>query len=236
MLKHEQVIKIVIVIFALVALFELFAGSNEPVVSFLKGSFVEPMLYQLHNGNSILFNLSVSYLVSTFSWLLMVYVPEQQRRHVLRDNLNRQYQYFREETIQILLQCAGGTHNSELRKQLCDHRKFRDFFDANDKECWYRALNGLQENKYRINDLLLEFELLAREVAYVLDNVSIQDSAVHAFFRRLNEHVYRLKNHSVYSYDQVKYLGNFLWDIHTWWSIIDGQRDKDIIQEMINTL
>lgn len=236
MLKHERVIKIIIVLFALLALFELFAGSNEAVVSCLKSSNVEAILYQLHNGNSILFNLSVGYLVSTFFWLLVVYIPEQQRRQVLRDNLNRQYQSFKEETIQILLQCAGDIHNYELRKHLCDHHKFREFFDANEKECWYMALNGLQENKERINDLLLEFELLAREIAYVLDNVSIQDPAVHAFFKRLNEHIYRLKNHSVYSYDPVKYLGNFLWSIHARWNIIKGQQDEDIIQEMIDNL
>ena len=83
---------------------------------------------------------------------------------------------------------------------------------------------------------MLELELFAGEISYVLNNVSIQDPKVHSFFKRLNEHIYRLKNASVYSYDQVKYLGGFLWEIHTRWSIIDGQREEDVIQDMINTL
>jgi len=235
-LKHEQPLKVALLLLTLIAVFGMFAGSNEPVVGFLRGTVLEPSLHALHIGNSIIFDLSVGYLVSTFIWLLVVYFPERRRKHILRENLSRRYQNFKEDTIQILLWCAIGTHDSQLPKELCDHRKFREFFDENKKERWYAALNGLQESKDRINDLLLELELLSSEVSYVLNNLSIQDPKVHAFFKRLNEHIYRLKNASVYSYDQVKYLGNFLWGIHAWWSIIDGEREEDVIQEMIDTL
>jgi hypothetical protein len=55
-----------------------------------------------------------------------------------------------------------------------------------------------------------------------------------AVFKNLSSHVCKLKSASVYSYDQVKYLGNFLWGILAQWSFIEGQREEDIIQEMIN--
>ena len=223
-------------VLALVAMFGTFSGSTEPVVSFLRGTSIEPYLLALHNGNSIVFNLSVGYLVSLFFWLLVVYLPERSRRLILRDNLSRRYQDFRESTIQILLWASIGTHSSDLPKELCDHRKFREFFDENGKEHWYAALNGLQGNKDRVDELLLELELFASEVSYVLNNVNIQDPKVHSFFKRLSENIYRLKNSTVYSYDQVKYLGNFLWGIHARWSFIDGQLEDDIIQEMINAL
>ena len=202
----------------------------------LRGLAIEPLLRALHNGNSIFFNLSVGYLVTMFFWLLVVYLPERRRRLLLRDNLTRRYHDFREDTIQILLWAAIGTHDSTLPKELCNHRKFREFFDENEKERWYAALNGLQGNKDRIDDLLLEMELFSAEVAYVLNHVSIQDPKVHAFFKRLNEHIYRLKNASVYSYDHVKYLGGFLWEVHARWSIIDGQRENDVIEDMIGAL
>ena len=223
-------------VLALVAVFGTFSGSTEPVVGFLRGTSIEPYLLALHNGNSIVFNLSVGYLVSLFFWLLVVYLPERSRRLILRDNLSRRYQDFRESTIQILLWASIGTHDSELPKELCDHRKFREFFDENGKEHWYAALNGLQGNQDRVDELLLELELFASEVSYVLNNVNIQDPKVHSFFKRLSENIYRLKNSTVYSYDQVKYLGNFLWGIHARWSLIDGQLEDDIIQEMINAL
>jgi hypothetical protein len=236
MLKCKNLLTAVFLLLSLLAVFGMFSGSNDPIVGFLRGTAFEPYLFALHNGNSIVFNLSVGYLVSVFFWVLVVYFPERSRRRILRDNLGRRYRQFREDTIQILLWSAIGTHDSQLPKELCDHRKFREFFDENEKKRWYSAMNGLQGDKARMDDLLLELELFANEVAYVLNNVSIQDPKVHSFFKRLQEHIYRLRNASVYSYDQVKYLGGFLWEIHARWSIIDGQRETDVIQDMIDTL
>lgn len=228
--------KTVLLLFTLVAVFGMFSGSNEPIVEFLRGTSIEPYVLALHTGNSIVFNLSVGYLVSMFFWLLVVYFPESNRRLILRDNLNRRYQEFREDTIQVLLLSSIGIHDSQLPKELCDHRKFKEFFNMNRKERWYAALNGLQGNQDRINDLLLELELFSSEVSYVLSNVNIQDPKVHSFLKQLNENIYRLKNSSIHSSDQVKYLGNFLWGIHARWSIIDGQRENDVIQDTIDAL
>ncbi len=235
-LKPENRLNIALALLAFAAVFGMFAGGNEPVIGALRGSPIEPLLRALHNGNAIVFNLSVGFLVSMFFWLLVVYLPERRRKCLLRDNLSRRYQDFREDTIQILLWAAIGTHDSTLPKELCNHRKFREFFDENKKERWYAALNGLQGSKDRIDDLLLELELFSAEVAYVLNSVSIQDPKLHSFFKRLNEHIYRLKNASVYSDDQVKYLGGFLWEVHARWSIIDGQRENDVIEDMIASL
>jgi hypothetical protein len=222
MLSRKSLLRLVFLLLTLLAIYGLFSGSSEPIVGPLKGTWLERHLYALHNGNSIVFNLSVGYLVSVFFWLLVVYFPERTRRRVLRDNLSRRYHQFKEDTLQILLWSSIGTHDSTLPGELCDHRRFREFFDANEKQHWYAARNGLQGDKARLSDLLLELELLATEVGYVLNNVSIEDPKVHSFFKRLQEHMYRLRNASVYSYDPVKYLGTFLWEIHARWSIITG--------------
>src|SRR6266498_2587849 len=139
----------------------MFAGSDEPVVGILRGSMLEPILLRLHSGNSILFNVSVGYLTSVFFWFLVVFLPERSRRNLLRDNLSRHYRAFRENTIQVLLWASVGSHDSELPKELCNHRRFREFFDKNGKERWYAALNGLQGDSARISDVLLELELFS---------------------------------------------------------------------------
>lgn len=64
------------------AVFGTFWGSAEPVVWFLRGTSIEPYLLAPHNGNSIVFNLSVGYLVSLFFWLLVVYFPELHQHQV----------------------------------------------------------------------------------------------------------------------------------------------------------
>lgn len=106
---------------AAVAVFGMFSGSTEPVIFPLRGTVVEPALHALHSGNSIVFNLSLGYLSSFIFWLLVVQYPENKRRKLLRDNLARNYQDFKESVIQILLWCSVGTHSSNLPKELCDH-------------------------------------------------------------------------------------------------------------------
>ena len=228
--------KAFILFLAAAAVFGLFSGSNEPVASLLRGTAIEPTLRALHNGNSILFNVSVGYLSSFIFWLIVVQYPEVKRRALLRDNLARQYQDFKESVIAIILDCSVGSHALEFPKQLCDHLKFKEFFSGNGNPSWDDVLNGLQNQRHYMQDLLVEFELLTSEVAYVLNNVPIQDPKVHQSFKRFSRYVFRLKNSSVYSYDSAKYIGEFIWEILARWSFVDGQHEDDFIEEMIRKL
>ncbi|MDO8827207.1 hypothetical protein [Methylophaga sp.] len=225
--------KYFLIFLAIIATFGLFSGASEPVITPLKGTWVEPILQSLHIGNSILFNLCVAYLGSFFFWALVVQYPEAKRRKLLRDNLSQQYQQFKESVIQVLLWSSVGGHDTQLPKKLCDHVEFRTYFDANDKQRWYDVLNGLNNRNDFLQDLLFEMELLASEVNYVLNNVAIQDARVHQSFKLLNENINRLKNSSVYTDDPVKYVGNFLWGILARWSFIDGQQQDDFLELMI---
>jgi hypothetical protein len=219
-----------------VAAVVLFATSGEPVVSFLRGTVLEAFLQSLGHPNSIAFNLSVGYLVSTFFWLLVVYFPARSHRNLIRENLRRSYQQFKESVIQILLWASIGTHGSEMPKELCDQKKFKSFFHADKQKHWYAALNGLQEEPDRMHELVLELEIFADEVGYVLNTVDIQDAKVHQFFKLLKQHIYRLNHSNIYTYDQAKYVGQFLWEVLALWSPVEGYEDKDIIQETINRL
>ena len=218
------------------AIFGTLAGSNEPVIGMLQDTWIADISRKLHIGNTILFNLSVGFLVSLFFWFLVVRVPELRKRAILKRNLTRQYQYFKEDVIQILLFAAASTYDSELVKKLTDYREFKRYFSENQNAKWYDALNGLQSDTDYLNDLLVEVELLADEISYVLNNIAIDDEEVHFFFKRLSTHVYRLKNASIYTSDHAKYLGNFVWELLARWSMVDGQRKEDIVQDMIDKI
>jgi hypothetical protein len=180
--------------------------------------------------------LSGGFIISLFFWFLLVHLPDLKHRKIIKTNLSNYYQNFKEDTIQILLWAAIGTHDSQLPKELCDYKKFKQFFSENKNENWYAALNGLQGDSDRLGDLLVELELLSNEVGYALNSVKFNDPEVHSFLKRLSENIFRLKRSSVYSYDQVKYLGNFMFGILAQWSFIDGQREEDVIQKMIDRI
>lgn len=231
----RQVNNYVIAGLSLAAVVGMFSGSTEPVVSFLKGSAVEPTLIALHNGNSIIFNISVGFLASVMFWMLNVYVPERRVRSVLRENLAKQYQYFKGDVVSIMLG-AGGSYPGELPKTLTKHQAFRAYYRGENMQRWYDVLNYLQANPERLSDIVAHMQLLSNEVEYLLHKVSIHDPEVHAFLKRLSLHTFRLQRLSVYSYDEVKYLGAYLFEVLAAWNVITGFLTQDPIESMIEKI
>ena len=93
--------------------------------------------------------------------------------------------------------------------------------------------NGLYE--YGVPELILECELLAREIEYTLVKLDIEDEEVASFLNHLSRSLLRLRN-SEPSYDDVKRLLNFLYPIHSHWSWLDGYVGRDPVGEMIARL
>lgn len=184
----------------------------------------------------LLFSLCVGYLVSFIFWLMVVVLPENKRRRILRENLSRQYQHFRHDVVGILLNASGRLDRLDEAERLTDYKAFKEFFGANNNEMWVAALSELQLNDEYVNELLVQIQILSDEMSYVLNNISINDRAVFEFFKNLSVHVYKLKNSPTYTEDHVKHLSNFVWEILAQWSFITGQRQDDIVQKMISQI
>lgn len=213
------------------------ATSGEPVVVWLRGTPVEPVLYRLGWQNTIVFNLSIGYLVSLLFWFLVVHLPDRQRRKVLRNSLTRSYQSFKEDIVQTLVWASGESHDTAFVADLAsDHVKFRRFFDENGKARWYAALNGLQGNDERLSEIALALELLSVEASHVLSSLPIQDERAHTFLKLLTENILRLRRYEDDRYHRVKYLGHFIWPILARWSIVEGQPQEDAMQSVIDRL
>jgi hypothetical protein len=218
------------------SIFGTIAGSNEPTPLMFRGTSIQWILEALHSGNSILFSLSSGVLGGLLVWLLVSWIPDVRKRRIIRTNLLSRYMHFKRDVIHILLFASVGSASSDLVERLTDYEQFQNYFKANNDEQWYAALNGMQDKPDHIKDILAELELLAMEVSYVVSAVDIPEQRVHDFFKRLSENIYRLKHTSVFSYDQVKYLGRFLWGILARWDFIVGQQEDDIIETMIRRI
>ena len=200
-------INVILSILSCISLFGLIAGSNEKILGVLRGSTIEQTLYNLHSGNQILFSMSGGLLISIFFWLLVVKIPEIRKRNIIKHNISTRYQYFKEDTIQILLDAAAVRDSSQLPRKLCDYKEFRIFFEGDNRQKWYDAMNGLQNNSDLLNEILIEMELLSEEISYVLNNVEIADEQIMNVFKQLSINIYKLKTTNIYSDDQVKYVG-----------------------------
>lgn len=220
---------------SVVALVGMFVAGNEPVIAPLRGTAAEPLLHSLHYENAILFNLCVGFLGGVIVWVLNVLIPDRRVRFILRDNLRKQYQYFREDVISVLLG-AEGSYSAGLPAQLSDPKAFRDYYRGGNQQRWYDVLNYLQKNPERLSDVVAHMQTLSSEVEYLLHKISIDDEEVHSFFKRLSLHTHRLQRLSVYSYDEVKYLGGFIFEVLAAWSIISGYLETDPVARMIEKI
>ena len=232
------------------AIFTMFKSSDEPILSCLENTFVRDSLLQFQTGNTILFNLSVGYIVSFMFYLMIVAFPDYRKRQLYKHRLKWRYKWFKESVIRILINCyedyrkkydhenslAPLKNRNELEDKLLDYKEFRTFFMANEQQNWYAVLNGIQYETEHLPDLYIEFQLLADEIFYVLNSINLKDDRAVSFFQNFFAHTHRLKNLSVFSDDQAKYFGGFLWEIFAQYSMIDGQLDKDRILEAISQI
>jgi hypothetical protein len=212
-------------------------ASNEPIVSIFRNTWFNSFFQQFDTGNSIVFDLSIGFLVSVFFYFLVAWYPNRQRKKIIKQNFEEQYRLFKEEAIRIFLFACQG-YSDELSSKLSEQSEFRKFFtepvDGDSRSArWYDVLNGLKGD--RLKELLVELEVFMNEVAYVLNNVEINDTDVFSFFKRLSQAVYRLKN-STSDYEDVEQLSKFLWELFAGWSFIDGYRTDDIIKVMISKI
>jgi len=232
----SRTLNIIIVVLAVIAVVVMFVSSGEPVVFFLRGTPAERLLIALGHANVIAFNLAIGYLMSAFFWLLVVYLPERNRSRVIKENLSRRYQDFKESVLQILLWNCTTIDNCVAPAELCDHNKFKEYFEKNNRRRWYKAMNGLEGNAEHMGELLMELEIFASEIAYVLNNTNIQDARVYRSFKILKENIYRFNHSPFYTSEQVKLVGRFLWGVLARWDFFDGQHEDDIIQTIIDKI
>jgi hypothetical protein len=141
--------------------------------------------------------------------------------------------------ICILLSASEKAYNWELPSKLTDQNEFRKYFqeplDDNEPRNirWYAVLNGLEEDHVR--RMLVVLEIFMNEVAYVLNNLDINDPQVFSFFKRLSQAVYRLKN-STLGHEEIKPLEGFILEILGGFSMAEGPREYHIVEVMINKI
>jgi hypothetical protein len=215
---------------SLVGTLLMFKASNEPVISPLRGTWIEAAFVVFPIGNQIIFDVAVGVLVSQVMYVLVVWIPEQSKRKRVRTNLQHHYALFKEQCTYQLLFASEGYADPDVVEDLADIRKFRDYFNAKGPsggEKWYDVMNGLEQQ--HISAIAIEMGILAEEVKYTLASVDVNDEEVYAFLKRLNRAIVVLRDGSKTS--DVKYVTNFLWELFAGWSIISGYQERDFVSD-----
>lgn len=65
----------------------ILVAATDPLLKCLRSTFLEPVFVNSLSGNSIVFNLSIGILVSCIFYIIVVYLPEQQKKNDLAPEL-----------------------------------------------------------------------------------------------------------------------------------------------------
>src|SRR5262249_10488680 len=184
----------------------------------------------------ILYDLSIGALISLMFYLLLVKIPEWNRRKRLKKSLRKHYNAFKSDMISTIVGVADGSYDLDMVEQLCDQKAFREYFKekvTQDQDRWDRFANNLED--VHIQELLTSMEIFRDEIKYILNATDIADDDSFEFFKRLSAAIYAQKDVTP-DYDPVKRLSRFLWSLFAGWDWVSGYRERDIVAEMIKAI
>ena len=183
---------------------------------------------------SMLYSLSMGFIVSYIFYFLVVYIPEYKRREILSESLESQYLQFKKSCIDVFLIISDSQEFSN-KEELLYPSKFRNYFNKENKNGeirWGVIANCLQENEYYLREIIYYLQMLNEEIKYTRYSVSLSDPEVFEFLNRLSQLIARMKS-TERDYDDIKSFCGFLWSIFTGWDWTKGYNESDIIKDII---
>lgn len=195
-----------------------------------------PMVTHAAALNKIAYDLAVAALISLIFYILVVRIPEWQKRQRYKKLLTRQYMNFRTGCISTMLLVADGSYGGDLPEKLLDQEKFQDYFNESstkDQSRWSHFCNNLDRASLR--ELLTQMEIFRDEIAFILNNVDIPSDEPLQFLRNLSSTIIGFRD-ATPEYDDVKPFARFLWSIFTGFNFVDGYANRKIIEGMIEAI
>lgn len=194
-----------------------------------------------YDAYSLINGLAINVLAAYFFYLLIVQLFVQRRRKIIKANLQKQYQQFRQSIIGDFLGAVHGSHSPDHAERLCEFSVFRDYFypesavKNREHVLWFDVINEVQSNKYLQHELIMELSILRDEVSFVLSSIEIHDEKIFEFFKRLQRIIYR-HEHGQFETDDFKSFMQFFFELFTGWSFVTGYAKEDIVQSFIDSL
>lgn len=192
---------------------------------------------------SILMNLFVSGLVSFLFYFLVVHLPANRRKTIIKTNLLRMYRGIKRDILYAVVHASmkGGrtdlSADSETIDELMSVKGFRQAFENGREadEGFYAFENQMTSETPEFRQIVLNLQMLSKQIDYLLQNYSIDDQHAFDFFKRLQLLLIDLQEKGP-GYDEAKPLGRFIWEVYAGWNFIEGDVDGDQIQKMIGSL
>lgn len=191
----------------------------------------------------VLANILTGGIISFLFYFLVVFIPESRKKTVIKNNLNKMYRITKKDILlQIIFASIKGgrndlTTNDDEVDKLMNAEAFKATFahgrEAN--EGFYAFKNQMSEETNEFREIILNMQILYKQIEYVLHNYTIEDQNVFDFFKRLEAFLLMIQSLKP-GYDESESLCNFIWEIFAGFNFIEGYRGYDIIEKMIQDI
>jgi len=199
-------------IIAIVSVTMVFLSHEDPFVRIAVCTYIGPCPTVAHAKAwyKVFYDLGIGALVSLAFYLLVVRLPDYQRRQRLKRSLSAHYKAFRKGCIQTMLGVVHGKIDTRTAEALIEPHKFRQYFQepvGPRKSRWHEFFNNLNETSLR--ELQTSMEIFREELIFILNNTDIQKDEAFEFIKRLSASIYSL-NSAMARHDEVAPLSDFL--------------------------
>lgn len=121
------------------------------------------------------------------------------------------------------------------RENLLIHSEFQRYFrnqNEDGKNRWDEVANGIQGNRFYLDELIYELRMLNDEIKYIKSSIYLFDSEVFDLLNGLSQTIHGYER-TEQEYDDIKSFMGFLWAVFTGWNWIDGYKNADYLEKMI---
>lgn len=186
--------------------------------------------------DKIAYDLGAGSIVTLLFYVLVVRIPDRQKRLRIQRNFRRQYKEFKEDCIGLILSVADGSYEWGRHEELSNFKAFRKYFQesvGNGQDRWGRFFNNLDERS--LGEIVTYMEIFREQTEFVLASIYISDERPFAFFQRLTSIIARVRKSNA-DYDSKKEFLRFLWEIFAAASNVSGYLEHDVIGRAIEQI
>ncbi len=156
----------------------------------------------------IIYDLAVGSLITLFFYLLVVRLPECERRQRLKASLERHYRAFREDCITIMLMVLDDPAGLPESETLTEPEAFRHYFNekvTHDQTRWHDFQNKLGDQYQYMRKLLSYMEIFREELVFILNNTDMPKDDPFEFLKQMSATIYLMRDVTP-GYDESKPL------------------------------
>lgn len=185
--------------------------------------------------NKLFYDFAAGCVIAVVFYWLLARWPEYQKRKRIKRSFRAQYRTFKLACIQNFLAVVDGGYNGALPKTLLPIDNFRNYFNqkiGDGRDRWDEVENRM--SPYYLDVTLLRMEILRQEISLVLYSIDVRNDDAFELLKRLSQAMHMQQNAAI-DYDSMKSFLGFFWSLFAGWSSIEGYRDRDIVEDMIES-